>query len=203
MNLFTLFDLLGTLAFAISGALAAIGKRFDPFGVFILALVTAVGGGSLRDILIGRQPVIWMTDLSYMLAIILGTLVAFIFHSRMKYLSKSLFLFDAIGLGIFTIVGTEIGLQADFHPMISISLGTLSAAFGGVIRDTLSNEVPVIFRKEIYATASIAGGLAFVLLQSTGLEQSVIYVLTTAVVILIRLVAVRYRLALPLFYLKR
>ena len=200
MTLFYILDILGTIAFAISGALVAMNKKMDPFGVFVIAFVTAVGGGTLRDILIGRQPVIWMTDIMYVFLISTSVFFAILFRKKLKYLQKSLFLFDTIGLGIFTITGTEIGINANFHPLISIALGTMTASFGGVIRDILCNEVPILFRKEIYATACIFGSIAFIILHHLNIDQTIVYISTTFIVIAIRLVAVKYKLTLPTFY---
>lgn len=202
MTLFYALDVLGTIAFAVSGALVAINKKMDPFGVFIIAFVTAVGGGTLRDVLIGRQPVIWMNDITYIFLIGIAVIIAIIFRKKLKYLHKSLFLFDTIGLGIFTITGTEIGINAHFHPVISIALGTMTACFGGVIRDILCNEIPILFRKEIYATACILGSIAFIVLNHFNVDQTIIYVSTSFIVIGIRLVAVKYHLSLPTFYSK-
>ncbi len=200
MSLFAILDYLGTLVFAISGALAAMRHRFDPFGVLILATVTAVGGGSLRDVLIGRTPVGWMQDIHYAYLIIAGTLIAIVFRSYLVYVRRTMFLFDAIGLGLFTIIGVEIGLAAALHPIICILLGTMSAAFGGVIRDILANEVPLIFHKEIYASISLLGGALFLLLQRTSLPTDWIYVLTSSLVVLARILAVRFKWVLPKFY---
>lgn len=202
MTVFYVLDILGTIAFAISGALVAINKRMDPFGVFIIAFVTAVGGGTLRDVLIGKQPVIWMNDITYIFLIGIAVIIAIIFRKKLRYLQKSLFLFDTIGLGIFTITGTEIGINANFHPIISIALGTMTACFGGVIRDILCNNVPILFRKEIYATACIFGSTAFIILYNFNIDQNIVYVLTSLIVISIRLVAVKYHLSLPTFYSK-
>jgi len=200
MNIFHILDLLGTAAFAISGALFAIDKRMDPFGVFIIAFVTAVGGGTLRDILIDRNPVAWMDDLNYVYSIFFAVTFAIVLRKKIGYLSKSLFLFDTIGLGIFTIIGTEIGIQNGLHPIISVSLGMITATFGGVLRDTLSNEIPLIFQKEIYATASIVGSVTFLILNTLNINQDVNYILTTIIVIAIRLIVVRFKLKLPTFY---
>jgi len=202
MTIFHFLDLLGTAAFAISGALFAMNKKMDPFGVFIIAFVTAVGGGTLRDILIDRNPVAWMDDLNYVYTIFLAVTFAIILRKRIGHLSKSLFLFDAIGLGIFTIIGTEIGIQNDFHPIISISLGMITATFGGVIRDTLSNEVPLIFHKEIYATACIIGSVTYLALNQFHIDQDIIHIFTTLIVIGVRLTAVKLKLQLPTFYSK-
>jgi len=200
MSIFNFLDLLGTSSFAISGALFAINKKMDPFGVFIIAFVTAVGGGTLRDILIDRNPVVWMENLYYVYTILLSVILAIILRNKIGYLSKSLFLFDTIGLGIFTIIGTEIGIQHDFHPLISVALGTITATFGGVIRDTLSNEVPLIFHKEIYATACIIGAITFILLSRFDINDTITYVITASIIISIRLIVVKYKLELPTFY---
>ena len=200
MSIFDFLDLLGTAAFAISGALFAIKKRMDTFGVLIIAFVTAVGGGTLRDILIGADSMTWMRDLNYSYVILAAVILAIIFRKKIGYLSKSLFLFDTIGLGIFTIIGTEIGLQNDFHPIICVALGTITATFGGVIRDTLSNEIPLIFQKEIYATACIIGAVTYLILNRFQIDQDLIHILTTLMVIAVRLIAVKFKLKLPTFY---
>lgn len=202
MTIFHFLDLLGTAAFAISGALFAMNKKMDPFGVFIIAFVTAVGGGTLRDILIDRNPVAWMDDLTYVYVIFISVVFAIVLRKKISYLSKSLFLFDTIGLGIFTIIGTEIGVQSNLHPIISISLGMLTATFGGVIRDTFSNEIPLIFHKEIYATACILGSVTFLILNQFHIDQDVKYIVTALMVIIVRLIVVKFKLQLPTFYSK-
>ncbi len=201
LSLFNILDLLGTVAFAISGALAAMDRRLDLFGIFIIAFVTAIGGGTVRDILIGNTPVTWMENIIYIYLIGVVTIFAIIFRNKLNHLKKSLFLFDTIGLGIFTITGVEIGIKSGLDPIISITLGAMTGTFGGVIRDILCNEIPVIFRKEIYATACIVGGLAFVLLYEMGVDQDLIYVVTSLTVISIRLLVVKYRISLPSFHL--
>ena len=200
MTIFDFLDLVGTAAFAISGALFAIKKRMDTFGVLIIAFVTAVGGGTLRDMLINADKITWMNDLNYIYVIIFSVVFAIIFRKKIGYLSKSLFLFDTIGLGIFTIIGTEIGLQNEFHAIICVSLGMITATFGGVIRDTLSNEIPLIFQKEIYATACIIGATTYLILNKYQIDRDLIHILTTIMVIAVRLVAVRFKLQLPTFY---
>lgn len=200
MNFFDILDLLGTIAFATSGALVAMQKKFDPFGVFIVAFVTALGGGTLRDILVGREPVGWMQETYYVYTILITVILTIIFRKKIKYLSKSMFLFDTIGLGIFTIIGTQMGVESNFNPIISIALGTMTAAFGGVIRDILCHQVPVIFREEIYATAAIIGSITFLVLNQFDLNININYIITTSIVIIIRLVAVKFHLSLPTFY---
>jgi uncharacterized membrane protein YeiH len=191
--MFLVLDILGTLSFVISGALLAINKKLDPFGVFVIAFVTSVGGGTLRDILIGRTPVGWMINLTYVYIIILGYFLTVFLKNHLDKFRKSLFLFDTIGLGIFTLTGIEIGLQQNLHPIICVMLGTISASFGGVIRDILCNEIPVIFRKEIYATVCIFGGILFFLLKLTPLSAEAIQLTTALAIIFIRIMAVKFK----------
>lgn len=198
--IFEVLDVLGTISFAVSGVLTAYHKKLDPFGVFIIAFVTAIGGGTLRDVLIGSTPVSWMVDIKYMYIISASVILALLFIKKIAYLRKSLFLFDTIGLGIFTIVGIEKGLEANFNPLICLALGTMTASFGGVIRDILSNEIPVIFRKEIYATACIVGGTIFLVLSYVNCPSAINYVVTSLVIIVIRILAVRFNWSLPSLY---
>ena len=193
-------DILGTIAFAISGVLVAMNKRMDAFGVLIVAFVTAVGGGTLRDVLIGDTPVFWMTDMTFIGVISGASLFAVIFRNYIKHLRKSLFLFDTIGIGLYTVIGIEKGLSADLHPIICITLGTMSACFGGVIRDILCNEIPVIFRKEVYATACILGGLTYFLMLEFLEERNYLFIIAGLVVITVRLVAVIFKVSLPSLY---
>lgn len=203
MTLFHILDILGIIAFAISGSLVAMRKKLDPFGVFIIAFATSVGGGTLRDVLIGAQPVFWMKNTEYIFIIMGSYVFAIIFRKKLKYLSKSLFLFDTIGLGLYTIMGTEIGLQANFHPIIIISIATMTASFGGVIRDILCNEIPIIFKKDIYVTAAVLGSINYLILHYYNFNDTIIYVSTSVIVISIRLIAVLLKLSLPTFYSKK
>ncbi|MBC7749739.1 MAG: trimeric intracellular cation channel family protein [Methylotenera sp.] len=195
--MFHLLDIIGTMAFAMSGALTAMNKKLDPFGVFIIAFVTAVGGGTLRDIMIGRTPVGWMLDLKYVYVIAIGFVLAIIFRKKFDRLRTSLFLFDTIGLGVFTLIGLEKGINIGLHPVICIALGTMTACFGGVIRDILCTEIPVIFRREIYATICILGGIVFFLLRKLNLDNDILYLTTSLVIISVRLMAVKFKWYLP------
>lgn len=197
---FQTLDILGTVAFAISGVLVAMHKRMDPFGVLIIAFVTAVGGGTLRDIMVGVTPVSWMRNITFVYVIIGATLFAVIFRNQLKHLRRSLFLFDTLGIGLYTVVGIETGLVANLHPLICIALGTMTACFGGVIRDILCNEIPVIFRKEIYATACIIGGFTYFLLKEFLQDQNYLFIIAGLVVIIIRLLAVIFKISLPSLY---
>ena len=173
--MFHLIEVIGTMAFAMSGALTAMHKKLDPFGIFIIAFATAVGGGTLRDIMIGRTPVGWMLDVNYVHVIVVGFILAIIFRKKFDRLRTSLFLFDTIGLGVFTLIGLEKGINIGLHPIICIALGTMTACFGGVIRDILYTEIPVIFREEIYATICILGGIVFFMLRELNLDADVLY----------------------------
>ncbi len=199
---FQVIDILGTIAFAISGVLVAMEKRLDLFGVIIIAFVTAIGGGTLRDLLIGNTPVSWMQDLNYFMVILASAILAILFAKQLKYLRRSLFLFDTLGIGLYTIVGIEKGLQAELLPVICIALGTMTACFGGVIRDILCNEIPVIFRKEIYATACILGGASYFLFVNLPIVDIYANIAGILIVITIRIVAVRFNIALPNIYRK-
>ncbi len=199
ISLFNTFDVLGTVAFAISGALAAMTRKLDLFGIFIIAFVTATGGGTVRDILIGNNPVMWMENTFYIYLISIVTFLTIVFRYKINHLKTSLFLFDTIGLGVFTITGVEAGINNGLSPIISIALGAITGTFGGVIRDILCNEIPVIFRKEIYATACLVGGLGYVILYDLNVDNDVIYVVTSLIVISIRLVVVKFKISLPSF----
>lgn len=201
-NFLNVIDILGTVAFAISGAFAAIEKRLDPFGVIIIAFATAIGGGTLRDMLLGNLPVNWLrNEVTIYIIFITAVLVMFL-GSYVKHLAKPLFLFDALGLGTFTIVGIDIAVQYHFSAGMSIALGTITACFGGVLRDVLLNKLPLIFHKEIYALACIAGGTAYYFLYQSALNNDVAKIISIALIVFIRFIVVRYRLALPRTHLK-
>ena len=199
---YSIIDILGTIAFAISGVLVAMDKKLDAFGVFIIAFVTAVGGGTLRDLLIGIRPVGWLNAPMHLLIIVITVLLAIIFVKQLKYIRKSLFLFDTIGIGLYTMVGIEKGLAADLPIVMCIALGTITACFGGVIRDILCNEIPVIFRKEIYATVCILGGLVYFLLIQFPIQNTIAYSMAIVTIIIMRILAVRFKISLPNIYRK-
>lgn len=183
-------DLTGTFVFAVSGWLVASKKELDFFGASVIAFITAVGGGTLRDVLIGSQPVGWMSDLNYLAAILAGILAAVFFRRLFLKLRKTMFLFDSIGIGLFTILGLEKTLSFGLSPIVAIMMGTISAVFGGVLRDTLVNEIPLIFRKEIYATVCLSGGVIYWALGAFGMHQDVQVIITIAYIISFRILAV-------------
>lgn len=193
-------EILGTVAFAMSGSFAAMQKRLDPFGVLIIAFVTAVGGGTVRDVLLD-VPVFWMHDMVICGVIFLTCLISMIFKSVESRFKVTLFIFDSFGLGLFTIIGVQKGLNADLHPLVCITLGTITGCFGGISRDILLNRIPLIFRKEIYATACIVGGGLFLtLVKYTTLTYAFIQISTILLIVLIRTLAVKYQWQIPKFY---
>ena len=195
INLSTVIEISGTIAFTISGAFSAMQKRLDVFGVLIISFVTALGGGTIRDVLIGYTPVTWMRDYETPL-IILGTGIATIFFKKyIKTFKTTLFLFDALGLGLFTIIGIQKGINAGLNPGVCIALGTITGCFGGVLRDTLLNNIPLLFQKEIYATACIIGGTVYMLLVNH-LDTDVVEILAVTIVCAVRIVAVKYKFCL-------
>lgn len=198
----TVIDILGTFSFAVSGAFLAMEKKLDPFGVGVVALVTATGGGTLRDIMIGNLPVNWLTNNTAVLVILSAAVSTMLFGGLLKKFTKTLFIFDALGLGLFTLVGLKIGLEKGFTTGICVALGTITACFGGVVRDVLLNTIPLLFRKEIYALACITGGLAYLLLRQAGFADDINTVLCIGIIFCTRLLAVQYRISLPLFYQK-
>ena len=199
-DLLTTIDALGTFAFAVSGATAAIRSRYDIFGILVLAFVTAIGGGTLRDLLIGNTPVNWLTDTLTIWSVLAGFGFALLFNKRISKWEGWLFYFDAVGLGLFTVTGTQIALNSGMSIGISIALGTVTGCFGGVIRDVLAAIKPLIFRKEIYASAAVLGGLVFVItnnLAGSVIAAQIVGILSTTA---FRIIAVQYHLELPKLY---
>ena len=194
--------LFGSFTLAISGALKAIYKKFDPFGVFIIAFVTAVGGGTIRDILLTEKSVFWMNNANYIYIIIVGALCAIILRNKLFHLQRLLSLFDTVGLGLFTIVGVQIGLQSEINTISCVILGTITGAFGGVLRDVLVNEIPVIFRKEIYASVSVIGGVLYIILLHFNIPNPYSQVIPICIIIFLRLIIIKFNISLPTISLK-
>jgi uncharacterized membrane protein YeiH len=197
---FRLIDILGTIAFAVSGVFAALDKKLDLFGVIIIAFVTAIGGGTIRDLMIGDLPVSWIRNINYTVVILATTVLVIAFRSYIKNFQKTLLVFDSIGLGMFTIFGIQKGIVFDLHPFICVALGTVTGCFGGVVRDMLLNNIPIIFRKEIYASACIAGGTVYFLLRLLGVNESLNDTLSILTTFLIRMFAIKYDWRLPGIY---
>jgi len=200
LELLKLIDIAGIAVFSISGVFAAMEKKLDVFGVFIIAFITALGGGTLRDVLIGQLPVSWMYNLNYGLIVLLSTLAAMFFSNIIGNYQKTLLTFDSLGLGLFTVVGIQKGILLDFHPAVCIALGTITACFGGVIRDILLNNIPLIFQKEVYATACILGGVVYFVLMRFQMNEMITEMVSITFIVVFRLVAVRFNWQLPSIY---
>lgn len=200
MQIQYIFELLGTGFFAISGALAADEKsKPDWFGVTFIGFITAIGGGSLRDILLDIHPLVWIRDVNFLYAIFVGIALAALFYRWLIQLRKTFFLFDTLGIALFTIIGTEKAQALGVSPVIAAIMGMFTAVMGGVIRDILTNETPIIFQKEIYATACLAGAALYLFLDNCGLDRNLNFCASGLLILAIRIVAVRYNLSLPKF----
>lgn len=194
-----ILEILGTLFFAISGALAIRDRNPDLFGATFTGFVTAIGGGTLRDIMLGAYPLAWISDINFLYAILLGVVVAYIFFKVLVGLRRTFMFFDALGISFFTILGVEKALSLGLRPEIAAMMGMFSAVMGGVIRDTLINEQPVLFRKEVYATACLGGAVLYLVLYRFDVPRDINLITSSAFIFIIRMVAVKFKLALPNF----
>jgi uncharacterized membrane protein YeiH len=193
-----ILNLVGVYVFAISGTLTAIYNKFDVVGATIIGFITALGGGTLRDILIGETPVGWMQDTVSLWVILAAVITSYVFRQSIQKLRKGMFLFDTIGLGLLTILGLQKTLELGLSPVIAVLMGVVSAVFGGVIRDVLSNVVPLIFRSEIYASACVAGALVFLVLDGFSVPLELSMIVAMVVVFLIRYFAVKRKWVLKI-----
>ena len=196
IDFITFCDYVGTFAFAISGIRLASAKQFDWFGAYVVGAVTAVGGGTLRDLMLNCTP-FWMTQPSYLIISGLALLFVLIFRKYVISLNNTFFIFDAIGLGLFGAVGIEKALAFGFPMWTATIMGTITGAFGGMIRDILINEVPLIFRKDIYALACILGGFVYYICMQCGITASVTQLITVMSIMVTRVLAVKYHISLP------
>lgn len=195
-DLVTIFDYLGTFAFAISGVRLAGAKNFDIFGAYVVGFVTAVGGGTIRDLCLGLTP-FWMIQPSYVIITAIALLFVIVFKKHLIHMNNAFFIFDALGLGLFTVVGLEKSLAAGFPFWVNIIMAAITGAAGGMMRDVLINEVPLIFRKDIYAVASVLGGTIYYVAFSLGMADIGCQVLCLVSVVLIRILAVAFGVNLP------
>ena len=189
-------EFLGTFAFAISGIRWAASKNFDWFGGYVVGLATAIGGGTIRDVMLGVTP-FWMTNSIYLICTAVALLTVIVFKRLIVRFTNTWFLFDTLGLALFTVAGLQKTLYAGFPFWVAIMMGCITGAAGGVIRDVLINEVPLIFRKEIYAMACILGGVAYYLCLLCGLNVEITAIVGFSVVVIVRLAAVRMHISLP------
>jgi uncharacterized membrane protein YeiH len=192
-------ELIGTFFFAISGALAIQDHHDDLFGAGFMGFVTAIGGGTLRDIMLGSYPLVWIRDIYFLYSIFAGVIIAYFFFTLLERLKRTFLIFDSLGISFFTVLGVEKALSLGVRPEIAAIMGMFSAVMGGVIRDVLTNETPVLFRKEIYATACLAGAILYLTLFRLGIDRNVNMVCSILLIFIIRLLVVKYRLALPSF----
>lgn len=198
-NLFIfIIEMLGTVAFAISGIRLAAAKSFDWFGAYVVGLVTAIGGGTVRDLLLGI-PVFWMTTVSFVAITFLSLVTVIIFRKALVKGMRTVFLFDAIGLGLFVVVGIEKSFAAGFPAWVAIVMGIITGSFGGITRDILINEVPLFFRKDIYATACLAGGIIYWLTALIpGINIIIPQIACAASVVGLRIAAAHWNWSLPI-----
>lgn len=205
--IYFIFEMIGTVAFAISGAMVAISKKVDIFGVLVLGSVTAIGGGMVRDIIIGCLPPRMFSDYRYILAAIIASLVVFIvafifrktYSKRAKIVDNINNVFDAVGLGIFTVTGAKVAIESGFtkNGILVVCLGVLTGVGGGLIRDMMLSEIPFILKKRIYAVASILGGITYHLLVTYGVHFRIATIIAVAVVFIVRILATVLKLDLP------
>ena len=191
-----IIEFLGTFAFAISGIRLASAKRFDWFGAYVVGVATAVGGGTFRDMMLGTTP-FWMTDPVYLLCSGLALICVILFSKYLIRLNNTFFLFDAIGLALFVVVGIQKTLDFGFPLWVAIIMGTMTGAAGGVIRDVFINEIPLIFRKEIYAMACVIGGIVFGICMFFDFNIFITHILCGTSVFLTRILSVKYHICLP------
>jgi uncharacterized membrane protein YeiH len=193
-------EILGTFSFAVSGTSVAMKKKLDIFGILIISFVTSIGGGTLRDIMLGNTPVAWLRDATTINVILASTIGTVLFGKFISKLNVSLFLFDSLGLGLFTFIGIQKGMDMHFSNGVCVAIGMLSGCFGGVIRDTLLNEIPLVFRKEIYASTCILGGAVYFLLHALKVDNQLSQTIGIATIVLLRIIVVRFNLSLPNMY---
>jgi uncharacterized membrane protein YeiH len=196
IQLVDIIEFIGTFAFAISGIRLASAKKFDWFGALVVGLVTAIGGGTLRDLLLGLTP-FWLLNSVYLWCTALALCFVIFFRKHLVRLNNTFFWFDSIGLGLFTVVGAEKAMMLGYAPWVIIVMGTITGVVGGIIRDILINEVPIIFTQELYAMACIIGASAFCLMTYFGFNMVVVQVTTAVIVFVIRILAIKYKLQLP------
>lgn len=195
-------DLFGVAVFAVTGSLAAGRKRMDIFGALVVALATALGGGTFRDLILGAHPVFWIADPTYIVVVAAASMLTFAAARRLGplgSLNRALQIADAFGLAVFTVIGARKALSLDVAPLISVIMGVMTGVAGGMVRDILSGDIPLVLRAEIYATASLCGAVAFVLLVPALPSERAALIAGAGVTLALRLAAIRWKLSLPVF----
>lgn len=196
VQLVDVIEFLGTIAFAISGIRLASAKRFDWFGAIVVGFVTAIGGGTLRDILLDVTP-FWMQSSIYLWGTVLAFLIVVLFRKFLVHLNNTIFWFDCIGLGLFVVVGYEKTMMLGYAVWVCIFMGTITGIVGGILRDILINEIPIIFTQELYAVACIIGGIIFAILIYFGVDLSSTEIITAVAIVIVRILAIRFSWRLP------
>ena len=191
-----ILEFAGTVAFAISGVRLAAAKEFDWFGAVVVGFVTAIGGGTVRDLLLDVTP-FWMLNPIYLICSIIGLIIVIIFSKKLVRLDTPFFIFDTIGLALFVVVGLEKTLQLGFPFWVAIIMGTITGILGGVLRDVFINEIPLVFRKEIYALACVLGGIVYWICHSLGFADVACEIITSIAIFIVRVLAVKYQWGLP------
>lgn len=202
MSFLYIFDLIGTFAFAVSGALLGARKEMDIYGMFILALATGVGGGTIRDMMLGRVPPFVFKDANYLIDVLLAVLIVFFLYERVLKNLKLLNAVDAAGLGVFTCIGATIADASGCSWFGIILFGVMTATVGGMIRDVLASEVPFVLQKEVYASASTAGGVLFILLKYLDINADINMIITSVFVTAIRMVSLYKGWNLPKLFIR-
>ncbi|MEC8859915.1 MAG: trimeric intracellular cation channel family protein [Pseudomonadota bacterium] len=197
--LFYILDLVGIAVFAVSGVLAARDRALDILGVIVVATMTAVGGGTLRDVLLDRHPIFWIADVSYLLVIIFSALLTVAYVRFRPPPVMSLRVADAFGLALFALSGARLAELAEVPPLIVVLMGTMTGVAGGVLRDVVTARIPLILQREIYASAAIAGITLYLVLQAIGVSQQIAFLVGGALVVVLRIAALRWDLHLPTF----
>jgi len=197
MDIILFLDYFGVFVFAMSGILAASEKKLDLFGGIIIAFVTALGGGTLRDLLLNVE-IGWISNTYYIYLVLGGAIFALTFKKITKHIRKTIFLFDSIGISLFTILGVQKALELNTSVEIAVIFGVMTATFGGVIRDTLCNDIPLIFRKEVYATACVVGAINYVVLDAYEINEIVNILISGALIISIRTISIIKKWSLPI-----
>ena len=198
MNTFNIIlEIVGTFAFAVSGIKTASSKNFDWFGAYVVGVATAIGGGTLRDVMLGIPP-FWMTNSIYVICCGLALLWVILFGKRIIRQQSTWFIFDTIGLALFNIIGIEKTINMHYPLWMAVIMGSVTGAAGGVIRDILINEIPLIFRKDIYAVACILGGIIYIIAYKIDMPAEISAILSAFTVIIIRILAVKYHWQLPI-----
>ncbi|WP_131669771.1 trimeric intracellular cation channel family protein [Psychrobacter pygoscelis] len=197
-SLLFLFDMIGIVACSVSGTILAKHKNFDVFGCLLVSMVTAIGGGTVRDVILDRHPLFWMVDMSYLIVITISSLIMQIFfHPSSRRVDKFLKLSDTIGLSAFTLIGIKVANSMGANIPVALLLGVITIIVGGIIRDMICNEIPLVLQQEIYITAALAGGILFFIMRSLGITEWVTEITTMLTIFTIRMLAIRYDWQFP------